>query len=1128
MSDTPPLIDPRNAASLREEVTAQLRLNVPEWAPADPATGQPDAASAALIGVFARLGEIVIQRLNQVPDKNLLAFLDLLGVARLPAQPARVPLTFTLASGSLSGGVVPAGTQAAAPPAEGEKDPVIFETERELTVVAATLQTLLTVDAERDLVADHSSLLAAPAAVGVRVFSGDRANEHVLYIGHRDLLAYQKIAMLQLDFELHEIRHEDELELEPNQLLWEAWDGTSWVALQQEDVTHGLRLNGYVRFPDPPQTPVRTIGGISSRWLRVRLLTPVSPSSTPVVGMARAALLPLLRGIRVSALLERFGRSLDAAFTNAQPVDVTRPFPPFGERPKLGDVFYLGSREAFGLPGASINLQFELINPATGAETPPSLAPTQASADLVLRWEAWTGSQWALLSDSTPTDPGSGGFQDLTRALTQGHQGVVSFRLPDTLAPLALNGVTSHWIRVQIAAGNYGVDARYVREGGDAGGFRLEPATFAAPVLRSFSLAYQMQTAPAPADAVACNNFEFEDIGTALAQGIPASPFRGLPDQPPALYAAFAMPIARQAFPTRVVSLYHGLKSLEYGEHLTPMHPDASIQAAAPGTDAIHRYVLTNAGSETATYELAALGGAWPRAVSPSQKTLLPGRSTPVTVTVAVPPALAEGKASDAGFLRLRASTDSKICSVRFETRADTVAARRRNVRWDYWNGSVWATLAVADATDGLTHPGVVEFLGPADLAPSSRFGVTGYWVRALFDPGEATVEPRLQALLPNTTLATQTVTRRNELLGSSDATGNQAFRTARGPVLASPRLEVRESGPLTDDDLAALHVAHGEPGVTPAGNGRLNEIWVRWIEVPDLYGSGPQDRHYVLDHVTGQVRFGDGVQGRIPPRGAGNIRMARYQTGGGSAGNRAAGTIVQMKTAVPYIEKVFNIESATGGFAAESTAALIARAPRTLRHGGRAVAAEDYEDLARLASPEVARARCVPLRLLQGDPLGSNRVPGAVSVIVVPGRTDAKPLPSVELLGRVEEFLRARQAATAAVAAVGPLYVRVDIAVEVALARLEDASQVEQAIRVQLDAFLHPLTGGRDGTGWDFGREPHLSDLHAVVGGVSDVDHVRQLSLEQVEELEGAKATGRFLVYSGRHQIKLVFDRPE
>jgi hypothetical protein len=86
----------------------------------------PDAGSA-LIRIFGRFVELVIDRLNQVPEKNFLAFLNLIGADILPPQSARVPLTFALAEGSPVDALVPAGTQVAAPAAEGEEEDVIFE-----------------------------------------------------------------------------------------------------------------------------------------------------------------------------------------------------------------------------------------------------------------------------------------------------------------------------------------------------------------------------------------------------------------------------------------------------------------------------------------------------------------------------------------------------------------------------------------------------------------------------------------------------------------------------------------------------------------------------------------------------------------------------------------------------------------------------------------------------------------------------------------------------------------------------------------------------------------------------------------------------------------------------------------
>lgn len=1105
MSNNAPLIDPRTAALLSAELTEKLAANVPEWSAIDPATGAPDQASAALISIMARFGEIIIERLNQAPDANLLAFLDLLGTSPLPPEPARVPLTFSVAAGSTTDAVVPAGTQVASPPVEGETEPVVFETERELTAVAASLQTLVAVDAERDLIGDHSALLSALAPNGVRVFAGDRLNEHVLYIAHEASLSNALVKALTLNVQMSA---DSPAAPDARAVQWEAWDGVNGVPLTVTDTTQGLRLTGAVTVANLPQVPALTVNGVRGRWLRCRLLTAVSPGTAAAQGMVRAAQLPVLADLRVSAETSAAGLVPDAAFTNAQTVDVSRAFLPFGDKPKIGDAFYIGHRDALGRPGGAITIDVALVNPIPDP-APGSARQTPPSNDLQLKWEVWDGLKWALLGLTTPNGAtGGGSLVDDGKAFTKSK--AVKFTLPQSLAPTTVNGVESNWMRVQIVAGNYGVDAAYVTDPTQPGGFRLVLATFASPLVSALSLSYDATSAlTAPDAVVAFNNAQFDDLTSDLAAG-DAAPFASFPSQPSALYAAFTLPPARKAFPNRTVSLYHGVRLPPYGELATPLSPEFSAQPAVAGGTVVHHFNLANTSGDSLHCDLATFGGAWASSVAPAQVTLLPGLSTEVKVTVTVPAAgaLPGSNTSDRGFLTVRLSSDVGLHSVLFETRVGTVAPRRRELRFEYWNGSAWAKLVANDGTDLLAHPGVVEFLGPADFAPSAQFGVTGYWIRALFEPGDD-APAQLRTLLPNTTFATQTITLRNEVLGSSDASASQRFHTARSPVLAGPQLDVRESGAPSAEEIAA---------------GSSRDVWVRWVEVADFYGSTPQDRHYVLDHLSGEVRFGDGVQGRIPPRAVGNVRMARYQTGGGAGGNRAAGTIVQLKTTVPYIDSATNVEASADGAAAETTAALLARAPRSLRHGGRAVALEDYEDLARSASPDVARAKTVPLRDLGEDPLSNTRVPGAVSVVVVPLSADAKPLPSVGLMATVEDFLRTYATPTAAIAVVGPPYVRVDVSAEIALASLEGASVVEDAVREALRGFLHPLTGGRDGAGWDFGRQPYASDVYAVISDVPGVDHIRQLSINQVEEPKGAVDTGRFLVYSGQHQITLAF----
>jgi hypothetical protein len=150
---------------------------------------------------------------------------------------------------------------------------------------------------------------------------------------------------------------------------------------------------------------------------------------------------------------------------------------------------------------------------------------------------------------------------------------------------------------------------------------------------------------------------------------------------------------------------------------------------------------------------------------------------------------------------------------------------------------------------------------------------------------------------------------------------------------------------------------------------------------------------------------------------------------------------------------------------------------------------------------------------------------PGEVSVIIVPRSTESKPLPSVELIRVVQMRLDARRVPTARLTVVGPLYIRVEVVAVVAVTSLEGASEVLARVQETVAAFLHPLTGGLDGTGWDFGRRPHRSDLYALIEAVTGVDHVRSLDVVEVEDQLGVALTGRFLVYSGAPRISVVFE---
>ncbi|NES64238.1 MAG: hypothetical protein F6K24_02690, partial [Okeania sp. SIO2D1] len=410
MGKLAPKIDQRTAEDIAAQVQQLLEQYTGETKPIQ-------GTRAALVNIFARFSEIIIERLNQVPDKNFLAFLDLLGASRLPPQPARVPLTFSLAAGTTVDAVVPKRTQVAAPPGEGEKDPVIFETERELVVSAAKLESIFVRDPEQDLYTESSSIITTPASLGVPIFRGNQPIEHIFYIGNSKLLGFPEIETLKLKINLSKALGEG------GEIKWEFWQETEDEADWQDktpenDETQGFTQvgeNRNIEFTNITVIPQTTVNLVTNRWLRCRLLTPISLADESPIGMISGSELPEIEDIRLEATINSSNLLIETAFTNQLPVDITKDFFPFGEKPKLGDTLYLANNQAFSQEDAEITININLANWTSG------IPPTFMGGYPKLKWEFWNGKKWIAIGTSTLEGSlpfSNNTFEDTTKAFT--------------------------------------------------------------------------------------------------------------------------------------------------------------------------------------------------------------------------------------------------------------------------------------------------------------------------------------------------------------------------------------------------------------------------------------------------------------------------------------------------------------------------------------------------------------------------------------------------------------------------------------------------------------------------------------------------------------------------------------
>ena len=200
----------------------------------------------------------------------------------------------------------------------------------------------------------------------------------------------------------------------------------------------------------------------------------------------------------------------------------------------------------------------------------------------------------------------------------------------------------------------------------------------------------------------------------------------------------------------------------------------------------------------------------------------------------------------------------------------------------------------------------------------------------------------------------------------------------------------------------------------------------------------------------------------------------------------------------------------------------MIEFGPAEINSRDRAVAPVDFEFLARQASRQVVKARCIPNR----DNAGIHNM-GWVSVYIVADSTEAQPQPPLELCSLVRTELLKR--APAALGASGhifvgrPDYVPVSVKVQIAADSIAEVAQAEANTRAMLEKFLHPLRGGPDGSGWEFGQGFALSALYSAIEQLPGVDHVESIDVAPQLTNDYLETGPDQIVASGTHDISAV-----
>ncbi|WP_307394872.1 putative baseplate assembly protein [Bacillus horti] len=970
-----PLISSKDRQGLVKQIRELAPYYTPEWRFSE---HNPDVGSTLALTVAEMMNEN-IKRLNKVPFKNYIAFLNLLNSRLQAAKPATAYVTFEAVKGVKHPVHIPKGTQLAA---TREEEKVIFETLSSLVITPARVSHCIQVCPSSD------QIVQGMAGESGGLDQNKNMQEHALFIAQDDMFNVREATWFTITLENRDAKYTE---------------ASMYKSLADTGITEWLypTAEGWIPFTEILYDNDRLLLKKNTKDRIVRY---------PINGQDRFWI--VCRKKKLSDTDESHGR-ISRLSLKAEYVDIDNQggslaeqifqddveldqegFFPFGKTFAPYSVFYIGSTEVLNKRGSRISITFDLsfLSQRLYPNVEPYVEwkllmkkstfhkkeyPPISIASVI--WEYWNGKAWVKLQTNAGSERV---FQN-----PEGQQVTIQFICPDDMYSSFVNAHENYWIRARV------LDVEHL--------YSPDPV-YQTPWIENLRLSYTYSSPVLPQACLTLNNLSYTDETAALLSSTGSfKPFHKLDVNYP--------------------SLYIGLD-----------------QAPLKG---------------------------------------------PISMLISIAPKSKEQQVK--GY-----------------------------INWQYLANesgrTVWKVLHVVDETEHFTRKGILQFFGANDFREQSLFGKKGYWIRASHVKHshqhanhQWAVTPFIQELMLNVTKAVQQERIVWEI--PSKVSGSEEYQLEHGNVLEE-EVWVEETNSISKDEVDELFNRTSEQiEVLYDSEGNIQKVWVKWCPTEHILESLPTDRHYVIHPHSGKLRFGDGRHGRELPIASEEQLKVSYKTVKGRLGNVAAQQITELLKPIPFIQGVINHEAASGGSDTERMEQAVRRAPQRIRHGDRAVTAEDFEQLVKENFPSITQVKC--LSNYNADLV---KEPGSLTLVVLQqgGKMDRTSFPVYKK--QIEQLLLQKTANVIAfpqqIKVIEPVYVEVSVYLSLVIHPDEDQIMIEEQVERRIRSFLHPVTGYLQQQGWEIGQSIHPSVFYSLLSSIRGVEYIERCTLTLVGEKNGER----------------------
>ena len=486
----------------------------------------------------------------------------------------------------------------------------------------------------------------------------------------------------------------------------------------------------------------------------------------------------------------------------------------------------------------------------------------------------------------------------------------------------------------------------------------------------------------------------------------------------------------------------------------------------------------------------------------------------------------------DALYLGFNERMESGPISMYFEL-DDVLNMNSLRCAYEYSSGEGFRRMRVVDNTKDFSRSGTVVFMPPSDMQEKTLEGKKRFWIRIRREHAQGQDEsvlflPRIHRILMNVVNVSNIITGSEENYYISEAVPGQRFTLPGGNILDAD-VWVNERDVITRDETDRMLLENAEDiRVETDRLGNTSAVYVRWHET-DSFLNVADRRSYMIDRLTSELIFSDGIKADIP-RVTDDISVkVRVRASDGEAGNVDVYSINQTARTELYIDRIYNPVRAYGGSNMETTSEALRRGANLLYGRGRLVSTSDYIFTILAFSKSIDKAACIP-----GETVDGGGSPADISFVLLMRDFMEGSFSFHRIAAPLKNHLIESASMTISpehVFIVEPVFVTVTVRVWAEVRSMDDSFETQSLIIRTLNEYLDPVSN-EENEGWDIGVIPKKSQImmrlgslrsHAVIKNMSIIAAYVDKDGEHEMDIADLNVNPFMVVRSGEHKVTIL-----